>query len=196
MIYQCYFPAPAGFQRWTFLSDVQNNNAMDWWTKSQADLANDDPERTIFDQPYYVVAYEQDQRAGSSTYGQMLYELWPHPLYSLSYTFGAQCTYPSLVNSTDTVPYPVTDELLKWRAIEVCSLWKEASKGDNMERGSGANWQFLAKAAHDEYKDLLRQARLRDRNLVDLYFTKARQLPPFGGEPFSSPNGNTNIGWF
>ena len=65
-----------------------------------------------------------------------------------------------------------------------------------MERGSGSNWQFIAKAAHDEYKDLLRQARIMDRNLVDLYFQKARQLPPFGGEPFASPQGNVNLGYF
>ncbi len=196
LIYQAYYPAPAGFKRFYYVSDTTNNNAMDWWTKTQADLANDDPERIIYDQPYYVVPYEVDRRPGSSTAGQMLYELWPHPLMQLPYTFGYEAMYPNFVNSTDTAPYPLNDETIKWRAQEVLSLWKESQKGDNMERGSGANWQFLAKAAHDEYKDYLRQCRLMDRNLVDLYFTRARQLPPFGGEPFSSPNGQTNLGWF
>jgi hypothetical protein len=75
------------------------------------------------------------------------------------------------------------------------ALFKEASKGDDMERGSGANWQFLAKAHHEEYKDLLRQARIMDRHLVDLYFTKARMNAPFnGGEPFTNTNGTANVG--
>ena len=195
LIYQAYYVCPPGFKRFEFVSDTTNNNAMDWWTKTQADLANDDPERTIFDQPYYVVPLQQDQRSGSSTYGQWTVELWPHPLMVLPYTFGAQCNYPALQNNSDTLPYTLSEELVKERAYEMGSIWKEAQRGDNLERGSGANWQFLAKAHHDEYKDLLRQARIQDRNLVDLYFTRARQLPPFGGEPFSSPSGNTNIGW-
>ena len=195
MIYQCYYPAPVGFKRWEYISDVQNNCGMDWWRKSQADLANDDPERTTFDQPYYIIPYMQDNRQGSSTYGQLLVELWPHPISILSYSFGCQCNYPALVNNSDTLPYPLSEELVKERAYEMAALWKEGMKGDNMERGSGSNWQFLAKAHHEEYKDLLRQARIMDRNLVDLYYTRARQLPPFGGEPFASPNGNVNLGW-
>lgn len=195
LVYQAYYPAPVGFKRFEYIADTTNNNGMDWWTKTQADLANDDPERTIFDQPYYVVFYGVDNRPGSATAGQQLYELWPHPLMQLPYTFGCQCNLPPLVNSTDTVPYPLNDEIVQWRAQETLALWKEMQKGDNLERGSGANWQFCAKAAHEEYKDLLRQARIMDRNLVDLYYTRARQLPPFGGEPFSSPGGQTNIGW-
>ncbi len=195
LIYQAYYPAPIGFRRWTYISDTTNNFALDWWTKTQADLANEDPERTIFDQPRYAVTLGQDQRPGSATAGQILIELYPHSLEVLPYTFGAQCLYPSLVNNTETIPYPLSDEIVKWRALEVCYLWKEGMKGDNMERGSGANWQFLAKAAHEEYKDLLRQARIMDSNLVALYFNKALQVSPYGGEPFSSPDGRTNIGW-
>ena len=60
--------------------DSTNNNAMDWWTKTQADLAEEDAERQIFDQPLYVVPYKQDTRPGSATIGQFFYELWPGPL--------------------------------------------------------------------------------------------------------------------
>jgi hypothetical protein len=78
----------------------------------------------------------------------------------------------------------------------MCCLWKEGSKGDDMERGSGANWQFLAKAYHDEYKDLLRQVRIMDRHLVDLYFQKARMNGPFNGDEPSTYTGNqANVGW-
>ena len=196
MIYQSLYPAPAGFKKWFYISDVQNNFGMDWWTKTESDLANDDPERTIFDQPYYVCAWGPDNRPGSATAGQMMYELWPSPISVLTYSFGCLCNYPPLVNNTDTIPYPLNDEIVKWRAREILCQWKEGMKGDNLERGSGANWQFLSKAAHEEYKELLKQARIMDSNLVSLYYTKSRQLPPFGGEPFSSPNGNTNIGLF
>jgi hypothetical protein len=79
----------------------------------------------------------------------------------------------------------------------MCCLWKEGTKGDDMERGSGANWLFLAKAYHEEYKDLLRQARIADRNLMELYFTKARMtVPSNGGEPFTNTNGTANVGWW
>ena len=64
-----------------------------------------------------------------------------------------------------------------------------------MERGSGANWQFLVKAHHEEYKDDLRQIRIMDRHLMELYFTKARMTAPFnGGEPFTNTNGTANVG--
>ena len=76
------------------------------------------------------------------------------------------------------------------------SLWKESQKGDDMERGSGANWQFLWKAHQEEYKDDLRQIRIMDRHLVDLYFQKARMTAPFNGEGPSSYTGNqANVGW-
>jgi hypothetical protein len=77
----------------------------------------------------------------------------------------------------------------------MCCLWKEGSKGDDMERGSGANWLFLAKAYHEEYKDLLRQARIADRNLMELYFTKANMTSPNGDSPSSYTGNQANVGW-
>ena len=78
----------------------------------------------------------------------------------------------------------------------MCCLWKEGTKGDDMERGSGANWQFLAKAYHEEYKDLLRQARIADRNLMEMYFTKARMEVSNNGDAYTNTNGTANVGWF
>ncbi len=196
MIYQAYYPAPPGFKRWWSIRDTVNNNMMDFWTKTQIDLANDDPQRTIFDQPYYVVPYQIDTRQGSATLGQMLFELWPHPLAQLPYTFGCQANWPLLTNGNDTLPYPFTEELVKLRAYEMLSLWKESQKGDDMERGSGANWQFLAQAQKEEYREVLKQIRIMDRHLVELYFTKARVTPPYGGEPFATTNGQVNVGTF
>lgn len=195
MAYQAYFAMPPGFKRVFAIRDTTNNNSMDWWTKSQIDLANDDAERTIFDQPFYVVPFEVDNRQGSATQGQWLYELWPHPVTELPYTWHVQCNWPPLVNPGDTIPYPLTDELVKMRAYEMLALWKESQKGDEMERGSGTNWQFLAKAYREEYNNRLKECRNMDRHLVDLYFTKARVNAPYGGEPFSNVSGQLNVGW-
>jgi hypothetical protein len=65
-----------------------------------------------------------------------------------------------------------------------------------MERGFGANWQFLAKAHHEEYKDDLRQIRIMDRHLMELYFTKARQGGDFCGDPSGYTGNQANVGWF
>lgn len=194
MIYQAYYPALPGFKRWWNIRDVTNNLPMNFWKKTQIDLANDDPQRTIFDQPHFVVPYGIDQRPGSSTLGQQLFELWPHPISQLPYTFGCQCNWPAFSSPTDTVPYPLTEELIKCRAYELLALWKESQKGDDLARGSGANWQFLSKANYEVYKEVLKSIRIMDRHLVELYFTKARIEPPFGGEPFATPSGQVNVG--
>jgi hypothetical protein len=95
------------------------------------------------------------------------------------------------------LPYPISEELVKERALEQISLWKESQKGDSMERGSGANWQFLAKAHHEEYKDLLRQVRIMDRHLMELYFTRAQQTPSPGYQDgFATQAGQLNVGTF
>jgi hypothetical protein len=84
---------------------------------------------------------------------------------------------------------------VKERALEMACLWREGQKGDEMERGSGANWQFLAKAHHEEYKDELRQIRIMDRHLCDLYFTKARMNAPCDGQPDSYTGNQANVGF-
>ena len=197
MIYQAYYAAPPGFKRWFALRDTTNNNPLDFWSYTQIDLANMDAERTVFDEPLYVVPYKQDTRPGSSTFGQMLFELWPHPISVLPYTWHCQANWPILKNSTDQLPFPLTEEIVRERAYEMTSLWKEMQKGDEMERGSGANWMLLVKAHHEEYKDLLRQIRIMDRHLMDLYFTKAQLSPPPGYQDgFSTLTSQLNIGTF
>jgi hypothetical protein len=193
MIYQAYFAAPPGFKRWYHIEDTTNNAYIDWWSFSQIDLSQRDAQRTNFQQPSNVVPYGMDTRQGSATLGQMLYELWPHPIMQLPYTFSCQANWPALVNPGDVVPYPLTDELVKWRSYEVLYLWKESQKGDEMERGSGANWQFLSQAANKEYGGRLKTIRNMDRHLVDLYFTKMRRQPSFGSV-YGTVNSQANVG--
>jgi len=194
MIYQAYFPAPPGFKRWYNIRDTTNNAYIDWWSYDQRNLAEFDAQRVQFLQPSHCVAYGMDTRQGSATYGQMLYELWPHPIMRLPYTFGCQANWPALVNPSDTLPYPLTDELIKMRSYEMLYLWKESQKGDEMERGSGANWQFLSQAMRAEYSDRLKTIRNMDRNLVDLYFTKMRRTVPTAGQVYGTVTGQASVG--
>jgi hypothetical protein len=195
--YQAYYALPVGYKRLFNCRDTTNDNPMDFWTYTQIDLANIDAERTVFDEPLYVVPLGIDQRPGSATLGQQLVELWPHPISQLPYTFMCQCNWPALQNPNDTVPYPLTDEIVKFRTYQEISLWKESQKGDDMERGSGANWQFLWKAHQEEYKDDLRQIRIMDRHLMELYFTRAQQTPPPGYQDgYATLTGQLNVGVF
>jgi hypothetical protein len=123
-----------------------------------------------------------------------LFELWPHPITELPYTFACQSNWPMLTQPNDIVPYPLNDEIVKLRAYEMLYLWKESQKGDEMERGSGANWQFLLQASRAEYTDRLKMLRRMDRNLVDLYFTKMQRFPAAFGEPYSTVEGQLNVG--
>lgn len=194
MIYQAYFAAPPGFRRWYYISDYTNNCYLDWWSYSQIDQSERDAERINYLQPSHVVPYAMDTRPGSATYGQMLYELWPHPIMSLPYTFSCQCDWPALVMPTDTLPFPLTDELIKLRATEMLSLWKEMQKGDEMERGSGANFQFISQASRAEYMDRLKTIRNKDRNIVDLYFQRMRRMLPVGQSVYGTVTGQASVG--
>lgn len=193
MAYQAYFPYPAGYRRTYAIRDLINNLPMDWSSLTQVDLANIDPQRTDFSNPEFVVYYTIDTRSGSSTYGQSLAELWQHPLTQLSYSCQWQVLWPLLSAPNDTVPFPITEELLKFRALELLCLWKEGQKGDDMERGSGANWQFLSIAYRKEYDLRLKTIRVKDRNIADLYFQKFNRNS-FNTEPYASVNGQMSVG--
>jgi len=196
LCYQCYYPAPAGFKRFWLISDFTDNCPIDFTSMSQADLNEEDSQRTIFGQPEYAVYFGPDIRQGSATYGQQLFELWPGPTQQQPFTFQCQCDWPLLQNPTDTLPYPLTEELVRQRAYEMCCLWKESQRGDEMERGSGASWQFLAKAYHEEYVDRLKRIRVMDRNISDLYLTKAKRNVPFSNDGGMNNNHTASVGSF
>lgn len=199
MIYQAYFPVPVSdFKRFFAVRDTTNAAPLSYWDFSQRDLAVIDPQRTNFDEPGYVVPYEQDQRAGSATFGNMLYELWPHPLSVLPYTYSYLRRGPLLTANADTVPYPLTEELVTWRAKEVSYLWAEAQKGKDQQRGSGADYRFLAQAANKEYGIISKTVKDKDRDLFDLYYNRFVRDAAIGyyGEPFATIVGGLNVGRF
>lgn len=202
MIYQAYFAAPGSdpqdFRRFFTIRDTTNAAPLDFWTYSRKDLDVVDPQRTNFNLPSYVVPYEVDARVGSLTLGFMLYELWPHPLSILPYTFSYLRRGPLLAASSDTVPIPLTDELLAWRSKVAAYLWKEAQKGDGQQRGSGADWQFLSQAAQAKYMLTLKPVKDQDRDMFELYMTRFVRNVAVGqlGTPFATAVGGLNIGRF
>lgn len=195
MIYQAYFVVPVSdFRRFLAARDTSNNAPMDYWSKSQKDLSVEDPQRTIFNNPVYFVPYEVDQRPNSSTAGQMMYELWPHPLSILPYSYDYLRRGPELTAPSDTVPYPITEDMVLWQAKSSAYLYKEAQKGENVERGSGADYKFLAQAAQAKYELKKKEIKARDRDLVELYFNRWRPNYFNNAEPFATINAQLNVG--
>ncbi len=199
MIYQAYFVVPGDsdndFKRFLEIRDTTNAAPLSYWTLSRRDLSVIDPQRTNFNLPAYVVPYEQDNRPGTQTPGWMLYELWPHPLSILPYTFSYLRRGDMLTLPSDTLPMPLTEELVKWRAREMAYIWKESQKGDGMKRGDGADWQFLAQAARAEYERRFKKISQRDRDLVEAYFTRFVRNPTiWQGDPYATINMGLNVG--
>lgn len=201
MVYQAYFPVPVqDFRKFIEIRDTTNEAAVSAVKIGQTDLAAIDPTRLQFGPavPTYFVPWGIDRRTGSPTLNYMLYEIWPHVLADNAYTFTYKRRGSLLVNNTDTVQYPITEEALMWRAKQVLYLWKEAQKGDQMQRGSGADWRFLAGEAMTEYKAAVKKCRSVDANLHRDFLT--RQTSPGAGQNYDGYSnmrtGSLNIGRF
>lgn len=196
MIYQAYFVSPVkDFRKFIEVRDTTNARRIDYWSYSQADLARSDPQRTRFSDPRYVVPCGVDNRPGSATLGYPMFELWPQQLSLVPYSFSFRRRGPELVKPTDTVPYPLTEELVMHRAKEILYLFKEAQKGEDIQRGSGANWLMLAQGSKAEYREVLENIQAIDCNLHNDFVT---HLDTNGGsgQPFANRLGQFNVGGF
>lgn len=200
MIYQAYYPVPvADFTKFIEIRDTLNQAPVSFTGKSQADLSVEDPKRLMYGprMPTFAVPWGVDKRTGSATYGYVMYELWPHVLSLVPYSFSYKRSGTLLVNPGDDLVYPITEELVKWRCKEIFYQWKEAQKGDNVERGAGANWQFLAQAAAAEYKEELKKVRALDANLHRDFVTRSTQMRQANRDGYSTMRtGNLNVGTF
>ena len=178
------------------MQDFINAAPLDYWSYSRQDLSIIDPQRVNYNQPAYVVPYEVDMRVGSPTLGYFLYELWPHPLSVLPYNFAYIRRGPLLSAPTDTVPLPLTDELVSWRAREIGYLWKEAQKGDGIQRGAGADWRFLSEAANKQYKFRFKTIADKDRDRALTYYNRFVRNAAIAttGEPFATITSGLNVG--
>lgn len=199
-IYQAYFPVPfKDFDRFIEIRDTTNARRLDFTSFSQADLAREDPQRTDFADPEYVVAYEIDRRPNSPTFGNMLYELWPQQLSRVPYAFSARRRGPLLYQPDDELLHPLTDELVEARAMELLCLWKEAQKeqGKDDDRGSGSNWAFLAKSWNAVYKEALMDVEKVDVNLHNDLITRIDRCATIdSNQPYSNRLGQLNIGGY
>jgi len=187
----------ADFRKFVEVRDTTFDEPVDFWSYSRDDLAQIDPQRLVFGPsvPTYLVPHDQDQRAGSATLGFIRYEVWPHNLSHMPYSFGYDRRGALLVNLADTTPYPITEEALMWRAKEVLYQFKEAQKGEDVQRGAGANWLLLAELASAEYKEALKYVRAIDANLHKKFFTRKRQITERRMDGYSTPRlGQLNVG--
>ncbi len=184
------------FKRFFEIQDPVNVGPIDFWTYTRSDLSKIDPQRTNFNLAAYAIPYETDQRVGSPTLGYMLYDLWPHNLSVRPYNMSYLRRGTLLTLTTDTVPSPLTEELVMWRAKEVAYQWKESQKGDGVLRGAGADWRFLAEMAEKEFTKKLKIIADRDRDLAMTYFNRFVRNAAVGsfGQPFGVIGGGLNVG--
>jgi len=124
--------------------------------------------------------------ATSATLGNWMIEMWPHPLSILPYTFSFLRRGPQLINPSDTVPFPLTEETVLWRAKSAAFSFKEAQKGENVERGSGADFKFLIEMAEAQHKLTLKPCKDKSRDLVELFFSRYRRDQFVTSEPYSN----------
>jgi hypothetical protein len=203
IIYQVYFVAPVkDFSKFVEFRDPTNDQPMDFDSMTQAMLAVEDPQRTDFANPRFVVPAGVDQRPGTSTPGWQMFELWPHQGNYVPYTF----TYRRRGTLPQTqadwfsmdIPYPINEEMIEWRAKDLLYEFKEAQKDREAPRGSGANWMLLSQMAQKQYKFVLDQAIDIDLNLdgesVTVVHRNRRRYPD--GSAYATMNGGLNLGGY
>lgn len=194
LMYQVYFPVPVrSFKKFGTIRDVQGNAWVDYKRLDQAWLSRHDPQRMVFGPPTSAVPFQVDTRPGSATPGSMLYELWPHSFQRQPFAFSYLWAGPQLSSPSDFPPYPIGEEMVLWRAKEMGFLWKESQRGDGMERGSGADWRFLTQEAHEQYVFRLKEAKLIDVELGDLYFERFERTAHYD-DNYVSPYAQMNVG--
>ena len=197
MIYQCLFPAPVpNFRGFQAVWNSTNATRLNFTKKSQFDLARDDPQRLKFADPGYVVSAGPDTRPGSATLGYQLYELWPHELSLEPISFEYEYDGPLLVNPNDRLVFPLTEELVLWRAKEELYDNAEATKSKDAARGQGANFEYLAGKAHAQYEEVLTKITAKDANLRTDLITITGQTASAFGSPYSTRTGQLNVGGY
>lgn len=202
MIYQCYFVSPVkDFRKFIEIRDTRNAFRLNFWTMTEAELAVRDPQRTQFADPGFVVPAGVDQRPNSATLGWPMFELWPQQLSWVPYSFSyrRRGVVPTTYNDflTTSPPYPLTEELVRWRALEVLYQWKEAQRDKSDARGSGSNWIILSQMAQKEYAAILDKILAVDLNLNAEEFTRIEgRGRPLSNAAYSNQIGGLNIGGF
>ena len=182
-IYQPYYATPVKeFESWEAVCDVTN---VIWLKcngskKDRERIDRRDPQRQIFSNPGTLLSYEVDQRPNSATLGFMMYELYPQPQAQYSYQTWYTWKGPDLVNPGDTLPYPITEHVVKAFARVKAYEWAEANKDAANPRGAGADFRFLLSSANAQAMEQLKELRLLDRDRVDMWTSQMTRITGFG----------------
>lgn len=201
MIYQAYFVAPVqDFRKFVEARDTTNAARLNFWSMTQAELAVRDPQRTEFADPDYIVPAGIDQRPGSSTFGWQMFELWPQQLSYVPYSFSfrRRGPIPQTPNDfyTTTVPYPLTEELLRWKSEETLYAYKSAQMEAKVP-ASGRGMMLLSQNANKQYTACLSEIISIDLNINGEAFNRiegrGRRLSDAG---YSNQLGQLNVGGY
>lgn len=172
-IYQVYYASPTKtFLRFISVRDMQNFIDL-FIDKTMEELNAQDPQRTWYYFPTWVVPFKPDSNPNSGTYGRMLHELWGAPQYSLNYQLLYIDKGADLVNPTDTLPYAIGEDVVMAKARVYAYEWAEANKGA-LERNQGPDYRFLMGASQKQYDFLFKNYRREDRETCDNFFMAHR----------------------
>lgn len=180
-IYQCYFPAPVSdFKRWIDWRDLTNGDWLDCYSMTRREIDMGDPQRLYYTFPHWVVGAYTDQRKDVdgnpySTFGNLMYELYPNPLSYVSYMRWWVRTGADLVNPPDTLPYPMTDTLVFAKSRMKACEPAESNRDPATPRGQSADYKFIYQAAKAEFDREIKVLGKKDRDLVDMFRSR---IPP------------------
>jgi hypothetical protein len=177
-MYMAYIPMPLGFKRFLSVSDLFDVWTMDIWT-SRRTLDYYDPARLVASNPTVCAPLGVDNRGAgtptpSATLGQPLIELYPYPTYPISYSWYGVVEYPYLVNNSDTLPYPIDEEVVTQKALTWAYRDAEARKDIMASKGATADYLRLKKMSEDDFLTRLKTLRLLDRDAVDSYMANMK----------------------
>lgn len=182
-IYQCYYPVPVrDFEAWEGVCDVTNCinlNCSGSYSELQR-VNRCDMQRQIFSNPGTLLPYQVDDRIGSSTLGWMMYELYPQPQAQYVYQAGFSRLGADLNLPGDTLPFPITEDVVKTKARVKAYEWAEANKSPSNPRGAGADYRFLLGAAQASAQSQIHEIRMSDRDRVDMWKSTMSRLSGLG----------------
>lgn len=198
-MFQAYIAAPKRFKRFLDVADLFNCWSLDVWT-SRRSVDMGDPARLYTSNPTAMLGIGTDQRGqgtinASATLGQMLYELYPNPSTAISYQAYFVADAPELVNNSDTLPYPVTQDVVLEKAKTYAYEWAEGRKDIMSAKGSGANYVALKREAEATFQARLKSLRLLDKDQVDAFMVQRNSFMCQYKLPyFNSAIGRANLG--
>jgi hypothetical protein len=177
-MYGAYIPAPVGFKRWLNVADMFDQWSMDIWTGVRSQNLVD-PARQVSSNPYRMLPLGTDRRGAgtatpSATLNQQLYEMYPYPTTEIAYQWYAVVEWPALVNNSDTLPYPIDEEVVTQKALTWAYRDAESRKDIMAAKGSGGNYLGLKKDSETDFLTRLKTLRLLDRDAVDAYMVDMR----------------------